>query len=218
MKEEKNFYNIVTDIQRVLKIWKVRKLTLEGKIVIFKTIAISKIVFRAFITTVPKHIVNELKKIQKAFLWNNSSPKIEHQTLCNDCKAGGLKNIDIPNKIIAQQCPRIRRLYNNSSHKWKLMPLYLTGKSFDTLFKFHSKLLFKSNKTNFFPSFYRESFLNWKKRLAMITEILSCALSQYLWYNRSIQVGNGYVYFLKFSEKNINYVSKLFSDNGSIKQ
>ena len=98
------------------------------------------------------------------------------------------------------------------------MLLYLTGKSFDTLFKFHSKLLFKSNKTNFFPSFYRESFLNWKKRLAMITEILSCALSQYLWYNRSIQVGNGYVYFLKFSEKNINYVSKLFSDNGSIKQ
>ena len=38
------------------------KLTLEGKIVIFKTIAISqkysKIVFRSFITTVLKHIIN----------------------------------------------------------------------------------------------------------------------------------------------------------------
>ena len=67
LKEEKNIYKIVTDMQRVLKIWKIRKLTLEGKIVIFKTIAISKIVFQAFITTVPKHIVNELKKIQKAF-------------------------------------------------------------------------------------------------------------------------------------------------------
>ena len=39
-----------------------RKLTPEGKIVIFKTIAISKFVFQAFITTAPKHIVNELKK------------------------------------------------------------------------------------------------------------------------------------------------------------
>ena len=67
LKEEKIFYKIVTDVQRVLKIWKMRKLTLEGKIVIFKTIAISKIVFQAFITTVTKHIVNELKKIQKAF-------------------------------------------------------------------------------------------------------------------------------------------------------
>ena len=58
LKEEKNFYKTVTDMQRVLKIWKMRRLTLEGKIVIFKTIAISKIVFQAFITTVPKHIVN----------------------------------------------------------------------------------------------------------------------------------------------------------------
>ena len=45
-----------------------RNLTLEGKIVIFKTIEISKIVFQSFKTTVPKHIVNELKKIPKAFL------------------------------------------------------------------------------------------------------------------------------------------------------
>ena len=60
--------------------------------------------------------------------------------------------------------------------------------------------------------------MNWKKRLAMITELPSCILSQYLWYNRSIQVDNSSVYFLKFSEKNINYVSQLFSDNGSIKQ
>ena len=60
-----------------------RKLTLQERIVIFKIIGISKIVFQAFITTVSKHIINELKKI------------------CNDYKAGGLKNIDIPNKIIA---------------------------------------------------------------------------------------------------------------------
>ena len=133
-----------------------RKFTLEGKIVVFKTIVISKIVFQAFITTVPKHIVNELKKIQKTFFLNNSSPKIKHETLCNDYKAGGLKNVDITNKIIALQCSLIRRLYDNSFHEWTLIPLYLTEKSFGTSFKFHSNLLFKSSKTKFFPSFYRE--------------------------------------------------------------
>ena len=46
-----------------------RKLTLEGEIVIFKTIVVSKIVFQAFIATVPKHFVNELKKTQKAFFF-----------------------------------------------------------------------------------------------------------------------------------------------------
>ena len=44
LKEEKIVHKIVTDMQRVLKIWKMRKLTLEAKIVIFRTIAISKIV------------------------------------------------------------------------------------------------------------------------------------------------------------------------------
>ena len=43
-----------------------RNLTLEGKIVFFKT-AISKIVFQSLITTDPWHIVNELENIQKAF-------------------------------------------------------------------------------------------------------------------------------------------------------
>ena len=35
----------------------------------FKIIAISKIVFQSFIATVPKYIINELEKMQKAFLW-----------------------------------------------------------------------------------------------------------------------------------------------------
>ena len=67
LKEEKIFCKIETDMQRVVKIWNMRRLKVEGKIVIFKKIAISKIVFQAFITSVPKHTVNALKKIQKTF-------------------------------------------------------------------------------------------------------------------------------------------------------
>ena len=63
LKEERNVYTTVTNIQRVLKIWKVRNLTLEGKTVIFETLAISKIVFQSMITAVPRHIVNKLERI-----------------------------------------------------------------------------------------------------------------------------------------------------------
>ena len=66
----KNFhenYKTVIDIQRVLKMWKMRNLTIEGKIVIFETINIvifeTIIVFQLFITTVSKRIINELEKI-----------------------------------------------------------------------------------------------------------------------------------------------------------
>ena len=82
-------------------------------------------------------------------MWNNFTPKIKHETLCNDYEGGGLKNVDIQNKIIALQCSWIRRRYDNSFHAWKLIPLYLIEKSFRRSFKFYSNLLFKSNKTVF---------------------------------------------------------------------
>ena len=44
-KRGKQNYKTIIDIQRGLKIWKMSNLTLEGKFVIFQTIAVSKIVF-----------------------------------------------------------------------------------------------------------------------------------------------------------------------------
>ena len=64
-----------------------RNLTLEGKIVVFKTIAISKIVFQSFIITFPKH--TEGSSVEKLY------SKIKHETLCNDYNDKGLINIDI---------------------------------------------------------------------------------------------------------------------------
>ena len=140
-------------------------------------------------------------------MWKNSTPKIKHKTLCNDYKAGGLKHVDISNKIIALQCSWIKRLYDNPFHEWKLIPLYLIEKSFKISFKFHSSVLFKSNNTKFFPSFYREINFYWKKHLAMMTEIPSCILSEYPWSTKLIKVDKTSIQFSRFSEKSIHYVS-----------
>ena len=67
LKGERNFCLIITNIQRVLKLWKLRNLTLEGKILIFKTLALSKIIFQAFVTPTPNYLVTELEKMQKSF-------------------------------------------------------------------------------------------------------------------------------------------------------
>ena len=47
-----------------------------------------------------------------------------------------------------------------------------------------------------------------------MTEIPSCILSQYLWYNANIQVDKTSIQFSKFLEKNIHYVFT----TGSIKK
>ena len=141
IKDNKIFYNI-SNIQGVLNLWRMRNLTLEGRIVVFQTLAISKIVFLSLLTKIPHQVVKELETIQKSFLWKDSTPKIRHETTCKDYKDGGLKNVDISYKIVSLQCSWIRRLYDNNFHEWKLIPLHLIVMSFGLKFKFHSNVFF----------------------------------------------------------------------------
>ena len=87
---------------------------------IFKTLAILKIAYLALITNVPKVIVEELHKIQKKVLWQNSRPKIKHKTLSNNFETGGLKNVDINLKVISFQCSWVKKLYDENLHEWKI--------------------------------------------------------------------------------------------------
>ena len=97
--DEKNFLETITKIQNVLRTWRIWSLTLEGKIIVFKTLAISKIVYLSMMIKVPTEIIVELEKIQKRFIWP-TKPKIKNETISSDFKDGGLKNVDI-NKMIA---------------------------------------------------------------------------------------------------------------------
>ena len=78
-----------------------RNLTSEGKVTVFKALAISKIVHLALITNIPTSTMKESNKIQKQFIWKNKNPKIKHTNLCNKCDNGGLKNIHISLKVIS---------------------------------------------------------------------------------------------------------------------
>ena len=68
IKDDKKFCNIISIIQRVVNLWRMSNLTLEGRIAVFKTLAISKIFFLALLNKIPHDVVKELEKIQKSFL------------------------------------------------------------------------------------------------------------------------------------------------------
>ena len=53
-----------------------RNLTLEGKIIVFKTLALSIIVHVCLTSVVTKQVIEEIENISKNFLWNRSIPEI----------------------------------------------------------------------------------------------------------------------------------------------
>ena len=65
-------------IESALRLWRMRNLTTEGKVLVFKSLAIFRIVHLSLITTVPHAIINQLNDIKKNFMWNGRNPKIKH--------------------------------------------------------------------------------------------------------------------------------------------
>ena len=101
IKEESNFLKVVSNVSTVLKLWRFRNLTLEKRIVVFKSLAISKIIFQLLIATVPSHITEAFETIQT----------LKHKTISKNFREGGLKNNDIRNKLTSHQILWVKRLY-----------------------------------------------------------------------------------------------------------
>ena len=194
-----------------------RDLTLERKVTIFKSLAISKIVHLALVTNIPVSTIDLLIKIQKEFLWGKKKPKIKHETLCNDYENGGIKNVDIFFKIASLQCSWIRRLFDPNFHQWKVIPLALINKYLGKNFKFHSQLKLDKSYLSKFPNYYKEMFLRWAKLFTSPVTVPSTIVSQCLWFNKEIQVGNKCIYFSKFAEKDINFLSQYLNSAAKLK-
>ena len=125
---------------------------------IFKTLAISKIVYLALTTNVPKVFVEKLQKLQKKVLWQNSRPKIKHKTLRNTFETGCLKIADINLKVMSFQCSWFKKLHDENFHKWKAIPLHLICILFGQNIKFHSNLSYDTKLLTSFPVFYKNVF------------------------------------------------------------
>ena len=62
---EMNFQSHIIKIESALRVWRMRNVIIEGKVLVFKSLAISKIVHLSLITTVLHAIINQLNNIKK---------------------------------------------------------------------------------------------------------------------------------------------------------
>ena len=119
--------------------WKSKGLTLAGKTFIFKTIVLSKILYRATMKVPSEPILDELDLIQKEFIWNSKRSKIKRSILIADYSEGGYKSVDIKSKLMSSKLIWIKRLLDDNFHAWKhLAKIFLIP--LGGAFLFHSNL------------------------------------------------------------------------------
>ena len=162
MREERNFCLIIANIQRVSKLWELRNLNLEGKILILKLLALSKKKFWNICDTNTQLCSYWTSKYTEFFYGQIQLQRLSTINFVIITMMVSLKNVDVREKNTILQCSWIKRLYDESFQEWKIIPLHLISKTFVKPFIFHSNLSFKKKLIKSFPSFYKEILLNWK--------------------------------------------------------
>ena len=105
--EKMNWDNKLIKIQSIMNMWKMRNLTLYGKIVIIKSLVISQIVYAATVIHVPEMLARKLEKMIYTFIWGAKREKIKRTVCINSAEEGGLNMIDLQSKLRPFLDPKI---------------------------------------------------------------------------------------------------------------
>ena len=114
--EKLNFLDNLKCLTDILNLWRGRDLSLEGKILVFKSLALSKLLYSCTMKVPLKQLIEQLNIIHKNFIWNNKRPKIKHSTLIASYSEGGYNDIDMNAKLSSIKVSWVTRLMDDNFH------------------------------------------------------------------------------------------------------
>ena len=213
--QEKNYMACIKKLQKVLQVWGMRFLSLYGKIIIFKSLAFSKIIYIASMATVPADIIKIIENIHKDFVWDKKRPNIKHLSLIRSYSCGGLNDIDITSKFKSLHLNWLNRLFDSNFHPWKQIPLYYLKRVSKKFNLFHPNLSVPSDMLSTIPMFYRNIIVCWQDLSFISPNNAAMVLSESLCFNSFIKIDNSPICPSFFDNIDQIYLSHLFTDNGN---
>ena len=89
LEDKLNFLDKLKSVKGVMKTWEQRGLSLAGKILIFKSLALSKLLYASTMKCQNRQILGQINLMHENLIWNEKRPKIKHSTLIADYSEGG---------------------------------------------------------------------------------------------------------------------------------
>ena len=220
---ELNWNKKLDAVKRVIAQWKQRStsLTIQGKILVVKTLVLPKIIFPATILCVPEDIVKELKCCIYEFIWGGKRDRIKRSVLSNSVINGGMNMVDIDSFLCALKASWITKLVNIKGN-WKEV-LYHHLHRLHMPINYITKMNFQ-NIENYpvlekLPKFYQDVFIafNQVKHVKPIHLMNKNELfEQTLFGNELFKCNNKCLYFKNWLLENVCYVKDIITQNGNI--
>ena len=165
-----NFDGKFGSMQDILNIWKMRDLSFIGKVLVVKSLGISKLVYSA--STVPL-FPDMIKKVQKEinkFIWGSNIPKVKSDVMFQKPENGGLKVTNFLIKVKSLLITWVKRILKEDNARWKhVIQEFFPGVSLIDLFRsrccigaiwtsiplFYKQLLKHGMNSNHFSTYYK---------------------------------------------------------------
>ena len=128
--DELNWNSKADKFKKSLALWRKRKLTLFGKVVIIKTLALSQLMYLAKCIDTPKDdFFTMLNKEMYEFLWDGKTDKIQRKVLIAKLDEGGISMPDIKLKFYAFKIKWILDIaYGVKSASWNILAKEIINK------------------------------------------------------------------------------------------
>ena len=206
-----NYNDKLKDLERTLNLWKMRGLTLIGRILV-KTLGISKFTYVASVTEINKDIIKQVNKLIYNFIWKGKKPRIKKRTLIGNYEDGGLKAPDFETIYHSQRAFWIKRYLDSNEAYWKETLNHYLKKHGGSLIT-HCNFDINSGDI-VLPKFYQESFKYWSKLLKCI-KYRQTPMSQFIWNNKAVIIDQRCIYYADFMEAGIWTFGDLY-ENGNL--
>jgi len=203
-------------LQKLFNIWSQRDLSSYGRILITKTLGLSKLIYSSACVQTPARVSDIVNKLVVNFIWNGKKPKIKRDTLIGPKDKGGLELPDYEIVTKSLQCAWVKRMKEGIRKQWmEIASFYLENVGgpfiFDCDYDLH--LLNLSNM----PAFYIDVLKAWTEVQGLCKADFhqNNIRSSILWNNKNITIEGKSVYWKEWHTAGIDRLEDLLDENNS---
>ena len=149
--ENKNFSKKINKMEVRFNMWKQRRLTIFGKILIAKSQGISNLVYTLSCVQCPEKYEKQAQSTLNNFIWPKGRNKIKHKTMIGDYDKLGIRSPDITCMKKALRLAWLARLYENNHRNFLACSYYDRYGGLKVILKSHYNV-----DKMYLPLFYKE--------------------------------------------------------------
>ena len=201
---KQNFHDRLNECQKLINLWKIRGLSLFGKVTIIKSFLIPKLLYVSSIMETPPEVIKQVEKMVFKFLWKGPD-KVTRLSVINTLDKGGLNLTDFESHIKALRLSWIPRLLDEREGPW-ISYLKYNLKSYGGCFLFRCN--YDVNDLDLSVSnFYLELLRWWAEFRSSFADVNYS--ENVIWNNKDIRINNKPVFYKMFFDKGIIYLNDL---------